>query len=112
MVPRKGKERKGKTGCDLCEQERSPIFECQFRTTQDCTQWIDLCAECASVDRPIRDGFVGGIHFGREDATKSKVTRPRARYSASSPKNDPEHALPKNARRTAPRAGQKGVAAD
>lgn len=63
MIPRRGKERKGKNCCDLCERDVPPIFECSFQVYDGLTHWFDLCAKCAAVDRPVRDGFLVGIHI-------------------------------------------------
>lgn len=79
MIPRKHKERKGKRHCDLCEQEKPPIHEYSFRIHGHAVHWFDLCADCASVDREVRDGFLVGIHKPtvRPPARKHVSTAPR-----------------------------------
>lgn len=95
MVPKQGKERARKNHCDLCEQERPPIRECEFpaggpTAKGSRSHWIDLCAECASVDRPVVDGFIVGIHA---HVTAPATRHPKARKApqgASSAENEPK----------------------
>lgn len=87
MVPKKGKERKGKAGCDLCGRESPPIHEYQYFLHTTLSHWIDLCDLCGAVDRPIRNGFVVGIHANAPPTQNQTLTRARHILCASGPEN-------------------------
>lgn len=101
MIPTQGKERRGKTACDLCGKAGPPIDECCFRIHSTVTHWLDLCAACVAVDRKIRDGFIVGVH---SSVTPQSPGRALSSISdASSAKNDPEVVHTKRPRRIAAR---------
>ena len=83
MKPSKRNERKGKNNCDLCQQERPPIHEFEFRLHSRCAHWIDLCAECGSVDRSWQDGFIVGIHACVTRPQNQKLTPGKRIHNAS-----------------------------
>lgn len=62
MIPKKRKERAGKTHCDLCGEARPPIHEYEFPFRSNASHWFDLCEVCGAVDREMRDGFLVGVH--------------------------------------------------
>ena len=75
MVPIQCKIRQGKDFCDLCRQAKPPIWECQFpinsavdsetgKLKAGRSHWFDLCADCAAVERELKNGFLVGIHHG------------------------------------------------